>query len=119
MFLKCSLHLNPNYLEIFQSIKKSVCKYLDLLEVDHEKLNINCMIAPGFISTPMTDKLTDEQKIDLIFSPNLSTKEQVSEISGRGIGMDIVKKNIERMGGKINIKTDFGQSTEFEIIIPN
>tara|TARA_B100000959_G_scaffold264641_1_gene305339 strand:- start:30 stop:698 length:669 start_codon:yes stop_codon:yes gene_type:complete len=38
---RCSLHLNPNYLMFFQSLKKSVCKYLDLLEVDHEKLNIN------------------------------------------------------------------------------
>jgi uncharacterized protein (TIGR02466 family) len=38
---KCSLHLNPRYLKIFQSLNKSVCKYLDLLEVDHQKLNIN------------------------------------------------------------------------------
>ena len=38
---RCSLHLNPNYLMFFQSLKKSVCKYLDLLEVDHEKLDIN------------------------------------------------------------------------------
>jgi len=76
-------------------------------------------LSQGIISEEDMNGLTEEQKIDLIFSPNLSTKEQVSEISGRGIGMDIVKKSIERMGGKINIKTDFGQSTEFEIIIPD
>ena len=38
---RCSLHLNPDYLRFFQSLKRSVCKYLDLLEVDHEKLDIN------------------------------------------------------------------------------
>ena len=38
---KCSLHLNKNYISLFQSLKKSICNYLDLLEIDHEKLNIN------------------------------------------------------------------------------
>ena len=94
-----------------------------LLKDDGKGINIEQVskkaINQGLISENELKNLTDKQKIDLIFSPNLSTKEQVSEISGRGVGMDIVKKNIERMGGKINIKTSFGQSTEFEIIIPD
>ena len=94
-----------------------------LLKDDGKGINIDQVarkaLNQGIISEEEMENLTDNQKIDLIFSPNLSTKEQVSEISGRGIGMDIVKKNIERMGGKINIRTDFGQSTEFEIIIPD
>ena len=38
---RCSLHLNPNYIMFFESLKRSVCRYLDILEVDHGKLNIN------------------------------------------------------------------------------
>ncbi|MEC7183811.1 MAG: ATP-binding protein, partial [Bdellovibrionota bacterium] len=94
-----------------------------ILKDDGNGINIDQVarkaLSQGIISQDDMRGLTNEQKIDLIFSPNLSTKEQVSEISGRGIGMDIVKKNIEKMGGKIKIKTALGQSTEFEITIPN
>ena len=80
---------------------------------------MNKAIASGLIGESNIDKMSEKEKIGLIFTPNLSTKEQVSEISGRGVGMDVVKKNIERLGGEINIKTSLGQSTEFYIIIPN
>ena len=76
-------------------------------------------IASGLIGESNIDQMSEKEKIGLIFTPNLSTKEQVSEISGRGVGMDVVKKNIERLGGEINIKTSLGKSTEFYIIIPN
>ncbi|MEE2742377.1 MAG: ATP-binding protein, partial [Bdellovibrionota bacterium] len=80
---------------------------------------MNKAIANGLVDRPDIDKMSEQEKIDFIFMPNLSTKEQVSEISGRGVGMDVVKKNIERLGGEINIKTVPGKSTEFYIIIPN
>ena len=94
-----------------------------LLKDDGNGINVDQVarkaLNQGLITEDDMDQLTNEQKIDLIFSPNLSTKDQVSEISGRGIGMDIVKKNIEKMGGKILVKTDIGQFTAFEITIPN
>lgn len=56
-----------------------------------------------------------EDKINLIFMPGFSSKSEVSEISGRGIGMDIVKKTVEDLGGKIKIQTAKGQGTEFQL----
>ena len=72
----------------------------------------------GIISEKEVEDFNDDQKIDLIFSPNLSTKEQVSEISGRGIGMDVVKKSIEKIGGKIQIKTIFDHDV-YDFVLPS
>ena len=57
---RCSLHLNESYLGFFQSLKRSVCRYLDLLEVDHEKLDINSISYNPQILTFKKDK--DELK---------------------------------------------------------
>ena len=62
--------------------------------------------------------MTEEEKVKLIFSPGFSSAEEVSEMSGRGVGMDVVKTNIEKLDGKIEIKTTPGQGTEFLITLP-
>jgi two-component system chemotaxis sensor kinase CheA len=56
--------------------------------------------------------------LDLIFAPGFSTAEQVSELSGRGVGMDVVRRNIERVRGKIEIASEPGQGTTFTISMP-
>ena len=61
--------------------------------------------------------MTEKDKINLIFLPNLSTKERVSEISGRGVGMDAVKKILMDIGGDIKIENNFGHGTSFVITI--
>ena len=63
-------------------------------------------------------ELSNNEIYNLIFSPGFSTVEQVSEISGRGVGMDIVKTNIEKLRGSIDIKTEEGKGTVFKISIP-
>lgn len=63
-------------------------------------------------------QLTDKEKINLIFAPGFSTKENVSDISGRGVGMDVVKTNIEEIGGEVIIETNLGQGSTFRIILP-
>ncbi len=58
-------------------------------------------------------KLSESEKLMLIFLPNLSTKEEISELSGRGVGMDVVKTNIESIGGTIKVISELGKGTEF------
>lgn len=65
-----------------------------------------------------TENLTDEECYQLIFAPGFSTKVETTEISGRGVGMDVVKTNIEMLNGKINIQTEIDKGTNFVIRIP-
>ena len=69
------------------------------------------MIAPG--AQP-----TDEELFDLIFEPGFSTAEKVSEVSGRGVGMDVVRRNVERLRGKISIGSQAGKGTTFTVCLP-
>ncbi|QXC55359.1 chemotaxis protein CheA [Vibrio mimicus] len=62
--------------------------------------------------------LTDKQIINLIFAPGFSTAEQVSDISGRGVGMDVVKRNIEELGGQIEVESELGRGSRFTISLP-
>jgi two-component system chemotaxis sensor kinase CheA len=62
--------------------------------------------------------LTDEQALDLIFWAGFSTAEKVTEISGRGVGLDIVKTNIQRVNGSVHLETWPGRGTQFEIVLP-
>jgi two-component system chemotaxis sensor kinase CheA len=65
------------------------------------------------------DPAADQKEIlDLIFLPGFTTREQVTEISGRGVGMDVVKKNISKLSGMIDIETEPGQGTKFSLTLP-
>ncbi len=64
------------------------------------------------------EKLSDEQIWPLIFKPGFSTAEKVTDISGRGVGMDVVKRNIEGLGGAVSIKTALGKGTVFTLKLP-
>ena len=63
-------------------------------------------------------QLPDSEVFKLIFAPGFSTATQVTEISGRGVGMDVVKRNIESMRGRISIESEPGKGTTFKIILP-
>ncbi|MDJ0725510.1 MAG: response regulator [Prochloraceae cyanobacterium] len=64
------------------------------------------------------DRLTEQQIIDFIFRPDFSTAQQVSEISGRGMGLNIVRDQIRRLGGNLNLETKLGRGTKFIIKLP-
>ncbi len=64
------------------------------------------------------EELTDQQAYNLIFAPGFSTAEQVTDISGRGVGMDVVRRNIEQLRGKVEITSQPGQGTTFTIHLP-
>jgi two-component system chemotaxis sensor kinase CheA len=62
--------------------------------------------------------LRDDEIYNLIFLPGFSTADKITDVSGRGVGMDVVKKNIEKIRGRVDIQTELGQGTQFTIRIP-
>lgn len=64
------------------------------------------------------EKLTDDQIWPLIFRPGFSTAEKITDVSGRGVGMDVVKRNIESLSGTVSIKTAAGKGTTFTLKLP-
>jgi two-component system chemotaxis sensor kinase CheA len=64
------------------------------------------------------DAMTRDSKLKLIFLPGLSTKTEVSEYSGRGVGMDIVAESVERMAGRVEIESEMGKGTSLNILLP-
>ncbi|WP_038153382.1 chemotaxis protein CheA [Trabulsiella guamensis] len=64
------------------------------------------------------DNMTDEEVGMLIFAPGFSTAEQVTDVSGRGVGMDVVKRNIQEMGGHVEIQSRQGAGTTIRILLP-
>lgn len=63
-------------------------------------------------------QLSDQELVNLVFHPGFSTKEQVTEISGRGVGMDVVKTNIEKLGGEVKVLSRVGVGSSFRITLP-
>ena len=66
----------------------------------------------------VNENMTDEEVGMLIFAPGFSTAEQVTDVSGRGVGMDVVKRNIQEMGGHVEIQSKQGQGTTIRILLP-
>jgi two-component system chemotaxis sensor kinase CheA len=72
----------------------------------------------GLISALQADRLSDRELTNLVFLPGFSTAEKVSNVSGRGVGMDVVKTNIEKIGGTVDLQSVRGQETTLKIKIP-
>jgi two-component system chemotaxis sensor kinase CheA len=85
--------------------------------IDPERLAAGAVSA-GLISHEEADTLDGEGCLELIFLPGLSTKTSVTSVSGRGVGMDAVRANLERVGGGITVASDVGQGTVFRIDVP-
>ena len=82
-----------------------------------EKIAASCL-AKGQITRERMQELTDRDKMALIFLPGVSTAERVTDVSGRGVGMDVVKTNLDKLGGKIEIDSVPGRGTRFRIKLP-
>ena len=85
--------------------------------IDIEKVKKKA-IEKGIITEIEANSLSEKEAINLIFRPGFSTAERVTNISGRGVGMDVVKTNIEKLGGSIDIKTEKGKGTTIIMKIP-
>src|SRR5699024_4878747 len=66
----------------------------------------------------VSDAMSDDELWQLIFAPGFSTAAQVSDVSGRGVGMDVVKRNIQTMGGHVEILSRPGHGTTTRIVLP-
>jgi two-component system chemotaxis sensor kinase CheA len=75
-------------------------------------------IEKGLIAQEVADTFTTEQAIDLLFQPGFSTAEKITDISGRGVGLDVVKRSIEALKGTIRVETTPGKGSRFELLLP-
>ncbi|NHN32811.1 chemotaxis protein CheA [Paenibacillus agricola] len=75
-------------------------------------------VEKGVISTQMAEGLSDKESVQLIFEPGFSTASEISDVSGRGVGMDIVRSHIEKLNGLIDVDTRPGEGTKFTIKLP-
>ncbi|MGL1956370.1 MAG: chemotaxis protein CheA [Colwellia sp.] len=82
----------------------------------NRKAVFNKAVEKGIIEPNAT--LTDSQVFDLLFEPGFSTAAQVTDISGRGVGMDVVKRNIQSLGGRIQVESTQGEGSTFKVNLP-
>ncbi len=75
-------------------------------------------VEKGLITQDIAETLTTEQAVDLLFQPGFSTADKISDISGRGVGLDVVKRSIEALKGSIRVETTPGKGSRFELLLP-
>jgi len=85
--------------------------------IDHDRIR-NKAIERGVITPDRAARMSRREIINLIFTPGFSTAEKVTEVSGRGVGMDVVRTNIEKLGGQIDVDTEVGKGTTVLFRLP-
>lgn len=85
--------------------------------VDVEKVKASA-IKKGNLTEEQAAMMTDKEAVDLLFQPAFSTAEKVSDISGRGVGLDVVKSKIEGLGGDVEVNSVLGEGTTFIVRLP-
>jgi len=106
------------YLDAYQDGNNVVIEVRD----DGAGINIDKIkkkaIEKGIVTEDQAERMSDKDFIDLLFLPSFSTSDKVTDISGRGVGLDVVKTKIEALGGDIEAKTIWGKGTNFIIRLP-
>src|SRR5689334_7898417 len=85
--------------------------------IDETKL-VSAAVKRGLLAQDEVTELVHREVLNLVFIPGLSTKSDVGELSGRGVGMDVVKTNISKLGGIIDIYSEIGIGTKFTVTLP-
>ena len=85
--------------------------------IDTEEIR-KVALKKGILSREKAEQLQEREAMQLIFTPGFSTSSSVTDISGRGIGMDVVKNKIERLGGSVNVESKPGFGSRFELKLP-
>jgi two-component system chemotaxis sensor kinase CheA len=85
--------------------------------IDAERIRKNA-VERGAITAEQAARMSASESLNLIFLPGVSTAERVTNVSGRGVGMDVVRTNIERVGGSVEIQTRLGEGTTFKVRVP-
>ena len=94
-----------------------LCIIDDGMGLDPNKLK-EIAISRGVMDADTAARMTDVEAFNLIFAPGFSTKGKISEVSGRGVGMDVVKTKINQLNGTISIDSKMGVGTTFKIVVP-
>ncbi|MDF2951104.1 MAG: cheA [Anaerocolumna sp.] len=106
------------YLEAYQDGNNVVIEVRD----DGAGINVEKVkkkaLSNGSITQEQADSMSEKDVIDLLFRPSFSTAEVISDVSGRGVGLDVVKTKIEALGGDIEAKTKLGEGSTFIIRLP-
>ena len=85
--------------------------------IDVERVKAKA-VEKGVITQEQSDLMDDKEAVALLFRPSFSTAEKISDVSGRGVGLDVVKTKIEGLGGNIEVRTEFGVGSTFIIRLP-
>ncbi len=85
--------------------------------MDPDKLR-EIAVDKGLMDKEASERLSDKECYELIFAPGFSTKKEISDISGRGVGMDVVKTGISRLNGTVEIDSEWGEGTRLSIKVP-
>lgn len=85
--------------------------------INIDKVKEKCILN-GVVSPTELESMSDQQIMQYIFAPGFSTAEKVTAVSGRGVGMDVVRTNIEKIGGTVELSSEMGKGSEFSIKIP-
>ena len=85
--------------------------------IDVDKV-VNKALEKRLIDAEQIDRMSEEEKLGLIFLPGLSTKDEISDLSGRGVGADAVKTTVEELGGKVIVRSQKGQGTSVLLELP-
>ncbi len=85
--------------------------------IDPEKIR-KIAVEKGVVTREQADAMDDREAVMLVMAPGFSTAEQVSDISGRGVGMDVVRSNIEALGGSIDVESTVGEGTVMTLKLP-
>lgn len=75
-------------------------------------------LEQGLVSAEQLAEMNEQEKLRLIFLPGLSSKESISDLSGRGVGMDVVENTVRRLGGTVQVNSEPGQGTSFTLTLP-
>lgn len=106
------------YLDAYQDGNNVVIEVRDDgAGINTEKIKKKAL-EKGSITEEQALRMTDKDIIDILFLPSFSTAEQVTDVSGRGVGLDVVKTKIEALGGEIEAKTKLGEGSNFIIRLP-
>jgi two-component system chemotaxis sensor kinase CheA len=79
---------------------------------------LNKAIERGLVTAEEAENLSQKEIIDFLFNPGFSMAKQITDISGRGVGLDVVKSNIEALGGDVEVKSELGQGSTFTVRLP-
>lgn len=85
--------------------------------IDPQKI-ANTAVNKGLLTADQVKAMSDKERVALIMLPGLSSAEKVTDISGRGVGMDVVKTNLDKLGGQVDIESEMGKGSTFRVKLP-